>query len=277
MSAQHINLPELGLSFDIPKGWTGDQHDEYIILGHQTIPGLMVLFQNTAKSAEALKELALKGIVDEGVNLQAKGEFILQSGERVQGEYEGEFQGEQVRAFAIGLINGLGAGMSIIVLTSKEKFSPQHIDEASALAASVKFSEAKDAKETTEWKQWLVGRKLKYLYSNYSSDYMGGSTSMSDTTIINLYEDGTFYYYSSSLNTFTAGSNNPSTNSDPSGSGYVGGQDADNGTYQIYTDTKGSFLELHFKNDSYKLFELGTNSEKQTTLNGTRYYVVDIK
>ena len=105
---------------------------------------------------------------------------------------------------------------------------------------------------------------------------MGGSTSMSDTTVINLYEDGTFYYYSSSLSTFTAGSTTPLSDNDPSGSGYVGGQDTDNGTYQIYTDTKGSFLELHFKNDSYKLFELATNSEKQTTLNGTRYYVVDI-
>ena len=273
---QKVDLPEIGISFEIPKGWTGDQYENYIILGHQTIPGLMVLFQNDTRSAKELKELALKGIIDEGVNLQPKGDFILQSGERVQGAYAGDFQGNQVRAFAIGLINGLGSGMNIIIMTSEEKFAAEHIDEASKLAASVKFMEVKDARATTEWKQWLVGKKLKYLYSNYSSDYMGGSTGMSDTTIINLYQDGTFYFYSSSLSTFTSGSTTPNTDNDPSGFGHVAGQNENTGTYKIFTDTKGSYLELHFKNDIYKLFELGTNSEKHTTLNGTRYYVVNI-
>ena len=273
---QKVDLPEIGISFEIPKGWTGDQYENYIILGHQSISGLMVLFQNDTKSAKELKELALKGVVDEGVNLQPKGDFILQSGERVQGEYAGDFQGNQVRAFAIGLINGLGSGMNIIIMTSEEKFAAKHIDEASKLAASVKFSQAKDAKATTEWKQWLVGKKLKYIYSNYSSDYMGGSTGMSDTTIINLYADGTFDCYSSSLSTFTSGSTTPNTDNDPSGFGYVGGQDATVGTYKIFTDLKGSFLELHFKNDRYKTYEIATDNEKFTTLNRTRYYVVSI-
>jgi len=276
MNAQTINLPEIGLDFDIPEGWTGNQYEDYFLLGHKTLPGLIILSQNEAKSAQELKELALKGIVDEGVNLQPKGAFILQSGERVQGEYQGTFQQEKVRAFAIGLINGLGAGINIIVLTSEEKFTSQHIDEALKIAASVKFYEAKDAAATTEWKQWLVGKKLKYLYSNYSADYMGGSTSISDTKIINLYEDGTFSYYFNSHNSFTAGSTTPNTDNDPSGFGYVNGQEENTGTYTIYSDLQGSFLELHFNNDTYKTFELGMNSEKQTTLNGTRYYVTAI-
>lgn len=270
---QQINLPEIGLSFTIPEGWTGEQQGEAILLGHHTIPGLIILFQNTAKSAEELRALAVKGIVDVELDLKAKGEFILQSAERVQGEYEGVLQGNKVKAFAIGLINGLGSGMNIVIVTSEDKFTEQHIDEASKIATSVTFSEEKDAKETIQWKQWLVGRKLKYSYSNSNIDYMGGSTHMSDTTVIKLYEDGSFYFYSSSLNTFTSGSNQPLDNNNPSGGGYIGGQDQNNGTYTIYTDTKGSFLELHFKDDSYKLYELGTNREKQTTLNGTRYYV----
>lgn len=276
MNSQHIDLPELGLSFDIPEGWSGDQYEDYIILGHQTVPGLMVLFQNESQTAQELKELAMKGIIDEGVNLKPKSEFILQSDQRVQGEYEGIYQGNQVRAFAVGLINGFGKGMSIIVLTSTESFAAQHIDEANKIAASVKFSQAKDSKATTEWKQWLVGKKLKYLYSNYSADYMGGSTSSSDTVIINLYQDGTFDYYSNSLNTFTSGSTTPSTDNDPSGFGYVGSKDENIGTYQIYSDTKTSFLELNFNNDRVHEYELGTDSEKFTTLNGTRYYVVSL-
>lgn len=275
-SAQIVDLPELGLRFEIPKDWTGDQYGDYIILGHQSIPGLMVLSQNHSKSGKELQELAMKGIVDEGVNLQPKENFILQSSERVQGEYEGVFRGEKVRAFAIGLINGLGSGMNIIILTTPDKFEKTHIEEASKLAASVKFSKARDSKETREWKQWLVGKKLKYIYSNYSADYMGGSTGISDTTIINLYPDGTFDYYSNSMSTFTAGSTTPMTDSDPSGSGYVSGADENVGKYQIFSDTKGSFLELHFSNDSYHTYQLSTDSEKFTTLNGTRYYVVSI-
>jgi hypothetical protein len=276
MNSQHIDLPELGLSFDIPKGWTGDQYEDYIILGHQTIPGLMILFQNQAKTAEELKEVAMAGIVDEGVNLKPKGEFILQSAERVQGDYEGTYQGTNVRAFAIGLINGLGSGMSIIILTSKEQFGDQHIEEASTLAASVKFSEVKDSKATTEWKQWLVGKKLKYLNSFFSSDADGGSSSISDTKIIRLFQNGEFDYYSSSLTSVTAGSTTPLSDSDPSGSAYVGGQEENIGTYKIYTDTKNSFLELNFKDGKIHEYELGTDSEKFTTLNGTRYYVVSL-
>lgn len=275
-TSQNVNLPELGLSFDIPKGWSGDQYDDYILLGHQKIPGMIVLFQNHTKSAEELKKIALQGIIDEGVNLQPKGEFILQSDQRVQGEYEGNFQGEPVRAFAIGLINGLGTGMNIIILTSKDKFSAEHIDEATKLAKSVTFSEAKDSKATTEWKQWLVGKKLKYIYSNYSTDYMGGSTGMSDTTVINLYEEGTFDYYSNSLSTFTSGSTTPLTDNDPSGFGAVGGQEQNNGKYTIYSDTKGSYLELQFTNDKVLEYELAKDPEKFTTLNGTRYYVVGL-
>ena len=97
---------------------------------------------------------------------------------------------------------------------------------------------------------------------------------MSDTTVINLYTNGSFDYYSNSLSTFTSGSISPNTDNDPSGYGHVGGTHENKGTYTIYSDTKGSFLELHFVDDKVVEFELGTNSEKHTTLNGTRYFVV---
>lgn len=55
---QMANLEELGISFEVPKGWSGQMEAEYILLGHQTLPGFMVLTENEAKNLEDLKAKA---------------------------------------------------------------------------------------------------------------------------------------------------------------------------------------------------------------------------
>ena len=74
---QKIDLPDFGLSFTIPEGWTGSEQDDYIVLGHQSIPGLMVLSENTSADAKSLKDLAMQGLRDSGIDLQPKSEFSL--------------------------------------------------------------------------------------------------------------------------------------------------------------------------------------------------------
>ncbi|MCF6300635.1 MAG: hypothetical protein L3J52_05905 [Proteobacteria bacterium] len=39
----HVEFKELGLSFDIPSGWQGQLTEEAVLLGHNSIPGLMTL------------------------------------------------------------------------------------------------------------------------------------------------------------------------------------------------------------------------------------------
>ncbi len=139
---QKIDLPDFGLSFTIPEGWTGGEQDDYIVLGHQSIPGLMVLSENSSADAKSLKELAMQGLRDSGIDLQPKTEFDLISNTRVEGIYEGNFNGSQATAYAVGLINGYGKGMNIMVITETSVFTEQHQNEAQKLAKSVKFYQA---------------------------------------------------------------------------------------------------------------------------------------
>ena len=76
--------------------------------------------------------------------------------------YTGTFNGQQVKGHALGLINGLGKGMNILILTATTEFSEVHKKEADKLASSVEFYKAKDSEATTFWKQKLMGNQLYF-------------------------------------------------------------------------------------------------------------------
>ena len=271
MSAQalpkQVDLKELGLKFEIPDGWAGQANDVSIILGHESIAGIMILISNEGTTAESLKLLAEKGIQDIGVNLKPIGDFKLKGEKRIEGMYEGIFDGTQVKAFSIGLINGFGKGMNIYILTEPDKFTEQHKTEANKLAASVQFYQAKDTEETTYWKEKLIGKQIKYLSSNYDTDYSGGSTSSSTTNSIYLYEDGSCLYYYNDFANFDASG----------GFGHVNKNEKDEGTFLIYTDLEGTYLELTLNNGNVYEYQLTKNEKGHALLNGIRYFVTSLE
>ena len=275
MSAQplknHVDFPELGVSFDIPSGWTGQQMEGFIIMGHQTIPGLIIVSDNKSQSSTELKNLAEQGIYDQGVSLQAASAFEIKEENRVEGMYQGIFDGAQVKCYAIGLINGLGSGMNILILTTPELFSEQHKQVANKLASSVKFFQAKETNQTTEWKKYLVGRRLTYMSTSGGSDYSGGYSGTSTKEHIDLCSNGQFYYYYNSHSSFNAGDGA----GDLAGFGYADAKDDNMGQYRIYSVGNTTYLELTFQNGNVSEYVVSTNSDQHTLLNGTRYFVVD--
>ncbi len=138
----HVEFQELGLSFDIPQGWKGQLTDAAVILGHYRLAGLMILTENQSQTAKDLKKLAMEGLADDGVQLTPVEEFDLIGENRVEGFYQGTFSGFQVKAYAIGLING----MNIVILT-----------EAKQLTGSVKFYQAKELDSSKFWRNRIVG------------------------------------------------------------------------------------------------------------------------
>jgi len=269
-SGEKVTFQELGLSFNVPGGWTGGVKDDLYILGHSSIPGLMILSQNESKDAQQLKSLALQGMQDEGIQLSPKGDFSLKGVDRVEGFYEGTFNGSNVRVFAIGLINRLGSGMNVFIVTEKAKFGDKHIQEALKLAKTVKFFKQRDSKETAFWKQKLVGKNVKYLKVRTNNNaYDGSFTGTSDRTSITLYNNGSFYFYSSS----TASYGGPAGTG---GSGMYLGRSQNSGDYKIYTVANQTFLDLYFSNKT-RTYKLSRNERRHTLLNGTRYSVLPIE
>jgi hypothetical protein len=56
----HVELQELGISFDIPQGWVGQISGESIILGHNSIAGMMIMTENKAVSVSELNTLDIQ-------------------------------------------------------------------------------------------------------------------------------------------------------------------------------------------------------------------------
>lgn len=259
----HNEFQELGLSFDIPFGWQGQLSDSSVLLGHNSISGLMVLTENTAKNATQLKTLAMEGLTDEGVQLTPSDEFRVVANNRVEGFYQGQFNGAQVKVYAIGLINGLGNGMNIIIMTETDKFTQQHQQEANKLAKSVKFFKSIDSNATQNWKNKITGTQLKY----FNTSTFSGGSGISDRTTIDLCNNGQFIYYSNSHASFDSSG----------GYGSANNQNNNQGSYAIKTLGTQSYLQLTFTNAEVYEYALSTNQQNNTFLDDSRYLIADLE
>lgn len=262
-----LELNELGLSFTIPEGWSYTAQEDLLVMGHTSIPGLMLLFENQTTSVQELKQTALEGLHEPTVDLNPSGDFTIKGNNWVEGYYTGVMEGTPVKCFAIGLINGKGRGLTILSLTEQSAFSNDHVSEAKKLMNSVEFYKEKDTPSTADWRSRLTGRQLKYLSTYSSNDYGGGYSGTSDRTEIRMYANGQFDYYSSSNASFDGSG----------GFGYANDSEANEGTYRIYSMGTETFLELKFNNGAYLTYTLERNSEGQTLLNGTRYFLVGLE
>ena len=263
---QFVDLPEYGVSFEIPIGWTGSVQEDFILLGHASIPGMMFILENTSSSPEELKQEAMSGIYEEGVSLKPEGDFLITKN-RVEGYYKGSFNGTGVKAYAVGLISRLSSGLTAIVLTESAVFSDEHVVEMNKLIESVRFKEVTGKYTTDQWRGWLVGSQLRYLYSSGGSDYGGGYSGTSTDISINLCSDGSFLYSNSSQSSFDGSG----------GFGYTSGRGNGSGTYSIEKRGSDTYLKLNFNSGEISEYEVTSNDKDHTLLNGTRYFLVDVE
>ena len=260
-----VELKELGLSFEIPAGWSGGVQGDYILLGHNTIPGMMLLLQNQSKTAQELKNLAEQGIAEEGVALSPLGEFEIVNGIRVKGHYEGRYDGTAVKAYAVGLINEYGSGLSLLILTETNKFTSVHEEEANKLLKTVTFSEpqSENNQHLQFWKDRLVGKQLKYMFTSTNRDSGGGSTGTNETKTIGLCANGSFYYYARSNTSIDTGTNASRFNNAKTSSA---------GRYKIYASQNTVWLSLTLDTAEVYNLELSTDDASlKTFIDGSRY------
>lgn len=273
---QHVEFQELGLRFDIPNGWTGQISGDYVVLGHNTVPGIMVLFENNSPDANSLKTLAEQGIYTDVAALSSLGTFNVVATNRVEGMYQGLFDGTNAKGFAIGLINGLGKGLSILIVTEANKFTESHKVEAKKLANSVTFFQGRESSNTKTWKNKIVGKQLKYMNTSSSSDYTGGYAGVSAKITIDLCANGTFAYYSNTNSSFSSGNSNANAGSinAQSGFGYTNASDDAEGNYTIGSVGNNAYLTLNFKSGKVVEYDLSVSDQNETYLDNNRYMVL---
>ena len=257
---EQVSLDDFGVSFTVPAGWTGDIQGDYVVLGHSTIPGMMILSDNPIRTIETVVSNAQQGIQEDGFNLKADGAFKKVNAKRVEGYYKGTYDySTKVKAYAIGLIDGQGKGMSILILTETNAFSQDHVSAANQLATSVNFFKPKASKVTKEWEQRLVGQKLTYQKTGDGPD--GGSVKR----VINLCTNGTFTFYFNAHASFDVAE----------GFGYANSNEDSRGRYTIYSVHNDSYLTLQFENGKELEYKLTLDQEEYPVLNNTRFIPLD--
>ena len=266
-----VSYPSLGLEFQVPNEWGGQEGDGLFLMGHNTTPGIIFVIPHSEPlTIEAMKTESTNGI-DFGGGTQFKPTEALANigSSGMGGFFDGTFEYEPARAFIIGMHNPQGNGITIIAVTSSNAFVEDTYKKlAMDVYNSVQFSVVVAAQGNSnssggasgslaDWKYQLGGTKLTYMES-YSSG--GGGYNMK--TEIHLCQAGFFKFYDE--NFMSVGGEGISV--------YQSGNKAGHGEWKIVEQGGAAVLILSFYDGNSKHFPLSWGEESKLYLNGYRYF-----
>jgi hypothetical protein len=114
----HVNYEELGISFDIPPGWFGQEGEDMVILGSNTVAGLVILATHTSTKEELVQE-ARAGLVDQnGTNLRLDGELKTFGSNAVGGMFTGTMEYQAAKGYIIGMANPQEGGVGVTIISA---------------------------------------------------------------------------------------------------------------------------------------------------------------
>jgi hypothetical protein len=181
-NGDEIGEPSWGFAFRPPDGWV-ERHDRNgVIMGHNTIGGMILVYPHREKSLEALRESMANRIEEEKMSFTLKGALDVSGSNRLRGTYTGTYEDQPAQALGVATLSPYGGGAVIIAITSPDQDARDLFAAADAVAAAMSYSEV----QRSAADEFLA--KTYYSYSGSST-----STSLSSTERwLNLCTDGTF-------------------------------------------------------------------------------------
>ncbi len=263
-----VDYKELGIRFEVPSGWVGQESDGVFIMGSNSVAGIILVTTHAHTSMTALENEARSGISEGSTKLSLQGSIKKINDHTIGGMYAGTMEGQAVKSYSLGMINPHGPGVTIMALTTPEMFSDQHVQLAKQVSESVRFSEPATAPIIDQWKEKFTNARLTYLesYSSSGSSYGGYSTGggYSQREVIELCGQGYFNYNKrSSVSIDTGGAFGSSSSS---------GQGQGSWEVKLGADG-GASLVLTFHDGEIYQYNLTYDQEGKTYLNGYRYFV----
>ncbi|MEL7148094.1 MAG: hypothetical protein AAFO69_17090 [Bacteroidota bacterium] len=263
----HVNYEQIGIEFDIPAGWVGQEQEDMIVLNSNNSRGIIMMttheYSIQELIAESKKEINEAG----GTSLKLVGKTELLNENAIAGEYTGTMEWQPVKAFVIGIANPheSGIGVTLLSVAQQSDFDATNIALCKQLYRSVSFKKVDNSAALLEWKEWLGNCRLTYMDSYSSSSVVSGGMSggYSSKTTIDLCAKGYFNFNSQS--DLSVGNSGASTY----GSSAVQGQ----GEWNVITNVDGSFLlELSFHTGEKSTYRISYEDSK-FHLNNNRYFV----
>ncbi len=244
---ERVNDEVNGYSFTKPDGWIHQHVDGQILLGSNTIPGLISVFPHQAGSMQDLLGLMQLGIQEEGVYLTLSGAIQQHGSNSAVGNYEGIVQGEEARGYGIGLLSQHGGGIYILAVSTPQKLGQEIMAAADYLARNTKFGKRKTGDSNLvrhfsgEW-AWTNGYRTEWM-----TFFPDGS-----------YSDQSEASYSGNM---SDGSGNIT------GNWGVAGQDSNRGRWSIQGTMDSGVITVINPDGSQKRYEYGVFVER-----GEKYY-----
>jgi len=244
LQAQSITNAMWNFSFEPPKGWKYQKDMNGVMLGHDTVPGLILLFPHELKTMQALSVEMRKGLSEDEGYLQLKGKLHKIGKNGFVGDYTGIYQMQEVKAKGYGTLSAHGGGVIVIGMSTPQAYSKQLVAAGNAIIKSVRYKKINKSNMT----QYFVGKWSTY--TKYSE------------THIYFYSNGTYKNSSSS-----------SYGNSDSSMGVTWGTAGNNnnrGRWQVEGNMKGGQITLIGNNGTSSYIDYKIQGPKMY-FNGTLY------
>jgi hypothetical protein len=104
LSGDEVSDPSWSFTFRLPTGWKHQKGGQGATLGHDTIPGLILVLPHDAANLQELQGGMQRGFHEEHIGLMLAGRLQAAGTNALAGEYTGVAQGGPVRARGIGVL-----------------------------------------------------------------------------------------------------------------------------------------------------------------------------
>ena len=196
-----INPNGLPISFD-GNGWKliGDNYGTSI-LGHETIPGAILVIEHGYSDKQSLKNQLESGYQEEGIELYPNG-MVQNNGDMLSISLNGYVEGNSMKSEVLGFLTNSKNCKGFILMSLTDQYSDNSVHK-SHMENIAKSIRVKSLPNDPSWSQKLNGQELVYRdsYSTNSSSsdgsfYIGASSN--STEIFSFCSNGSFYYSNSS-------------------------------------------------------------------------------
>lgn len=243
ISANEAGDPNWGFKFRVPEGWGAQKTGEYILLGHNTIAGVIFVLPHTEQTLQQVQAQMQSGLSEEGVQLFPSGALQPLGNNAVAGEYSGVFNGQQAKARGIGTASPYGGGAYIVGLATLDKYSRDLSNAADAIARGMQYFKM-DSSD---------------LVRHFSGTWV--SMTKSTMTTITLAPDGSYYYG------YEAGYSGGFGNQygDQTGSWGTAREDTNRGRWTIRGNKQNGVIMVTFQDGTESTLEYQVHVEKGQT------------
>jgi len=168
-----VGNPYWNFQFIPPEGWVYQQTDEGMVLGHTTIPGVILIFPHSLENIEAIRQEMLKGIQEGYDYLTLSSEITTADKNILAGDYDGLMEGQQAKARGFATLSPFGGGAFILAVSTPRMLGDEIKRDAEWIASNLIYKKM----ETSGLVQHFTGRWANFTTntSNWIYLYPDGS------------------------------------------------------------------------------------------------------